>query len=276
MRVGIILISNRPDKLNNFVSSLNKLPRLRSAVEVYAAVQPPFTGAEPALKELDGFVLVENYGVPVPFTWYRLQAMLLARECDLFWSLDCDHKFDESGSGMHITQYYFEVFRYFNFEKDAGVLCCTGEEKEDYNFHVNPRDRKIWTDRGGLFLRNIGVDKIIEPSEQHLVGALFECLAAYNIMSYGYSFAKRYNAPLKMERYTTERGYKRYMVKHMDVSYSDSVLDVNIRGRIRSKFEDPTWGPDETNVASEHYPDKIERVLKAHGLIAPKIISPLQ
>ena len=77
MKVGIIIISNRPEKLKRFLESTMLIESIRHKIKIGVLLQNPFTGNEDFLKLADEVKLIENKGVPVPFAYYRKRAMEL-------------------------------------------------------------------------------------------------------------------------------------------------------------------------------------------------------
>lgn len=261
MKIGMLIISNRPKDLEQFLETIHLLGGLNKHIKICAILQPPFTSREKFLSLVDSYELVENKGEPVPFVWYRKRAMLLAKDCDWLWSLDDDHRFaDSSGELFNKTceEYYSDVFDWLEKSNTVGALSCrgyVGGYQWGYDFKINPKNGLVATDKGGIFIRNIGVDKIIELEEENLVGALFESLAIYNVLSYNYKLGRRYNSPVK----NRPPGKKKHIGGSGVSSYSDGVVGNNIQKRIREKFNDLEW-----THSSRKYPKQIAEIIGVH------------
>lgn len=264
MKVGMIVISNRPDDLEEFLHSMSVMKSFRSQFGVYCLLQDPFTGHEPFLRSVDKYNIVKNLGAPIPFAYYRRMAMKLCRDVDWFWSLDDDHRFQDSIGKMFnksCVEYYNDVWSFLRSHEDVGVLSCRGYfggYSTGYDFVINPDNGLVATDKGGLFLRNIGVDKIVSDEESHMRGALFESLAAYNIMDFGLKFARRYNSPI----HSRPPGKNKRQGISQNVSYSDETLNNNLQKYIRDKFDDPTW-----THSSKRYPARLRAKLQPKKVI---------
>lgn len=259
MKIAMIVISNRPEMLERFTNSLDDIiPGLRNQFELCCLLQPPFTGEEPCLAKVDRWALRPAPGKPTPFAKLRKEAMLLYPDCDWYWSLDDDHYFANSGGETFTKtcyEFYYDVFQYLKYNHDAGVLTCrgyVGGYSWGYDFKVNPDNGLVATDKGGIFFRNIGPDSIVEPEEEELVGALFESLASYNIMSFKLNHVRRYNSPIK----NVVPGAEKRIDVSENISYSNETVNANIQGHIREKFQDPNW-----THSSKKYPAYIARMI---------------
>lgn len=258
MKIALIVISNRPNNLKRFIDSLAVVSEIRELFTICCLLQNPFTGNETFLSGIDRFNIIESKGEPVPFTLYRKMAMQMMPDADWFWSLDDDHQFANGNGDMFnksCSDYYSEVFQYINGNNYVGAVNCkgyVGGYSSGYDFIVNPSNGLVATDKGGIFLRNIGIDEIIDSSEENLVGALFESLAIYNIMHRGYDLVRRFNSPMTNKN----PGSAKHIGGSGVISYSDEVVNSNIQGHIRKKFNDPTW-----THSSKKYPKLIsERI----------------
>lgn len=245
MKVGMIVITNRPDDFKQFMESMKVLGDFRERFMLFALIQPPFNGYEDFLDDVDFIEKCNKCFPPIPFVYLRKKIMNLAASygCQWFWSLDDDHRFmDGKGDTFNKTcaEYYTEVFDHMENNPETGVITCRGYfggYASGYDFVTNPKNGLVATDKGGIFFRNIGVDKIIEPCEERLCGALFESLATYNIMNYGFNHVRRYNSPI----YSVPPGKQKRQGISDNISYCDETLNKNVQGRIRQKFNDPTW-----------------------------------
>lgn len=247
MKIALIVISNRPAKLKRFLDSLAKFPELASQVVVAVTAQ----GNPEHYQHLVGkyqfrymINVIKQPEPPVPFVWLRKSTMNLLPDADFYWSLDDDHQFCDANPNntlnKTVTDYYTEIFSLLRSRPEIGAVSSRGYfggYAWGYDIRLNPSNGLVATDAGGIILRNIGVDKIIEPDEEHLVGALFESLAIYNIMSHGYKLARRFNSPVKFE----PPGAGKHIGGSNNISYSDKIVEANIQKRIREKFNDPGW-----------------------------------
>ena len=254
----MIVISNRPKNLHRFLNSTFILSNIRHMFEIYVLAQYPVTGLEHFLSITDNVKIIEPVSAPVPFAYLRRQAMLMAPDSDYFWSLDDDHVFANSNGktfSKTCSDYYREVFEFLENNQDTGVVTCrgfVGGYSWGYKFVKNPINGLVATDKGGIFLKNVGVDKIVSEDEGMLVGALFESLAAYNILSLGYNHIRRYNSPVK----NIPPGKEKHIDGSSNISYCDETVNANIQGYIRKKFDDPNW-----THSSKKYPKAIAKIL---------------
>ena len=254
MKIALILISNRPDKMKRIMNSIHIMNSFKYELIICAAFQHPICVDDEFVKKIDRYVFIENKGQPTPFTWYRKQAMALADDCDYFWFLDDDHQFkDGKGALLNKTcvDYYDDVFDFLAENIDVGVFSCRGYFGGygwGYDIKRMPKNALISTDAGGFIIKNIGIDKIIEPCEENVVGAFFELLASFNTMATGLKYAKRFNSPISFE----PPGKTKHFGNSKNISYSDNVVSNGIQKIIREKFNDATF-----NVMSKKYPLKI-------------------
>lgn len=197
--------------------------------------------------------------MPVPFAKLRRNVMKLAADYsdyDYFWQLDDDHILRNSNGNTYCKtsyQYHEEVFEYLSKNPQTGVLSIKGflgGANCGYSFLKNPKNGLISTNKGGLILKNIGIDNICNEYESKLLGALEESLFAYNIMSNGYDYVVRFNSSTYQKPCSAKIG------NIINISYSDETVNSNIQGYIRKKFDDPVWYH-----SSKLYPNKIAKIL---------------
>ena len=243
MQYTLIIPSNRPGKFKRFSTTINILGTLAHQVRIHLSVQRPWT-IDLANEYLhSGIIDSFSYhppACPMEMVKWRRSGIEQHPDSDFYWFLDDDHQFADSKSTGLFTktchEYYSDVFEYLKENKDVGVLSCRGYfggYAWEYDFRKNPTNALIATSHGGLFIRNIGVEKICPESIRNNVGALYESVFGYNVMSEGYKFAKRYNSPTRTDA-----------VKHIgdeNISYSHDVVSKNNQAYIRNKFNDLTW-----------------------------------
>jgi len=259
MKVTIIVPSNRPFKFKRFSDSFHYLGDLRDKITIHVSAQEPWKIDE--LQEYQHGSIIDSFSFhekayPTEMIKWRRAGMEANPNSDYYWFLDDDHQFaNSSNSGLFrktCFEYYKDVFEYLEKNQDVGVLSCRGYfggYAWGYEIKKNPKNGLIATAHGGLFIKNIGLEKICPLELVNNVGALYESVLGYNTISNGYNFAKRYNSPTKTES-----------VKHIgndNLTYSKEVISKNNQKYVREKFDDPSW-----EHSSKKYPKGIEICLK--------------
>lgn len=256
MKISLMLFSNRPEKMERFLKSLELLESIRHKFTVTALLQEPYTGREHFLKKIDKIDFHPAVKPPVPFLKLMKRAMEITRDADYFWSLGDDHQFFNPNNNLKFNktaaEYYEECFNFLENNPKTGILSCKGYlggYASGYNFVKNPSNGLISTADGGIFYKNVGIENIIDTYEEGLVGALAESLCAYNILDLGYDMVRRFNSSTKHERPNKK---EKHIGGATNLSYSDKIVNTNIQYRIRFKFDDPEW-----THSSRKYPKKI-------------------
>ena len=261
MKIGLIMISNRPDNLAKFVQNLDRLGEFGDHLVKSVLIQSPFSGNESCLGEFDRVGhddAVDSRVEAVPFLRYRRKAMALVGDCDWFWQIGDDHVLRDSKGEVFsktLSEYYMDVLDFISANNRIGVVSCKGffgGRCAGYRFNTNPTNGLISADNGGIFFKNIGIDSIISYEDAMLVGAIEEMLVSFNIISEGYGFARRFNSPVTTPKYK----------KIGDaISYSIDTLDANIQGRIRQKFNSPYW-----NFEEKKFPKQIMDMINEYSI----------
>ena len=265
MKINMIIISNKPEKLESLTASLHKLGSARDRISITLVAQYPVHENDDYLSHFNTVTIVPacDKDLPIPFVWYRKEAMYANPDCDYFWSLDDDHIFADGNSTYTkgCKEYYNEVFDWLEENPDVGVLSCKGYfggYAWGYDFKKNPKNALVATDKGGIFFKNIGIESIINMDESRLVGALFESLATFNIMSWGFKLARRYCSPIK----NTPPGKGKHISHSLNISYSNITVNRNVQKIIRQKFNDPEW-----EHSSKKYPAAIQQMMDNNGWV---------
>lgn len=258
MEITIIIPSNRPALLRRFLSSTNNLGGLRKNIIIHISAQCPNSMDDMIRLRDDG--LIDSFSMhkpsnPTNMVLWRRRGMELNKNSDYYWFLDDDHQFSDAKKDSRYyktcEQYYTEVFYYLENNKDVGVMCCNGYFGGfSWGFEIkkNQKNGLLSTDKGGMIIRNIGIESICPFDLVGNKGALFESVFGYNVMDNGYNFARRFNCPTKSEAVGAS---KRIGTSNV-LTYSNDVVDKNNNKYIREKFNDPDW-----NHSSKKYPRKI-------------------
>lgn len=242
-KLGIMIVSNRPTKLDRFHKSTYLAQKLNE-IAVYGLVfQEPVSEVPFNFKyaiQIDKF----DQTKPLPMLQLRRHGLELLRDCEYIICLDDDHQFvaERPGKrfGMSTEDYYLSSVKYMDDNPDVGVLSQRGYfggVAWGYNITKNPKNGLIENNAGGLLLRNIGIDKMFPQECRGFVGVMSEPLIGYNIISHGYNYAKRFNCPNKFD----VPGKNKHVNSGTNISYSEEVANENAQGYIRNKFGDPTW-----------------------------------
>lgn len=257
--VGIVIPSNKPHKFERYAATLDKLGGLREQFQIAVVAQYPWTreklDSHFECGEIDLFTLMPETEITHMVLWRRTGMSLLAN-CDYFLFMDDDHKFQD-GKDKTCEQYYSEVLDWLDANQDVGALTCAGYfggYAWGYDFKKTPKNSIIAVQKGGLFIRNIGVNTICPVHLTRNIGAMFETVFTYNVMLAGYKWAKRFNAPTYCERPGQVDGTRK--------SYSTEIV-YGFFGNgkwVRENFEDPTW---EYN--NRRYPKKLCRLFEERG-----------
>lgn len=262
MKITIIIPSNRPTLMRRFLSTFHKLGALRDSVQIHLSHQEPW--------EVDDVLDLHHRGListhtlhepanPTRMIEWRRAGMAMNPDADYYWFLDDDHQFADSSKDGTFTktceEYYSEVFDYLKSNPDVGVMTCRGYfggYAWGYEIKKNPTNGILATDKGGLFIKNIGIEKICPSKLIENRGALFESVFGYNVISHGYNTARRYNCPTK----STPPGKGKKIGNSKIATYSDDIVNSNNQKYIREAFGDPLWCH-----SSKKYPKDIAKML---------------
>lgn len=257
-KLGVMIVSNRPSKLQRFVNSISLMKNLNE-VAVYGLVyQKPIIDVPYRFdykKEIPAF----DKSKPLPMLQLRRHGIELLKDCEYILCLDDDHQFVEERPGklfpMSSDDYYLSSLEYMEKNPDVGVLSNRGYfggYAWGYNIVKNPKNGLIENNAGGILFRNIGIEKIF-PIECHdFVGVMSEPIIGYNIIAEGYNYAKRFNCPNKFD----VPGSNKHVNSGTNLSYSEELANENAQGYIRKKFNDPTW-----RHSDKKYPKAIAKML---------------
>lgn len=266
MHIAIIIPTNRPRKFFRFADSLSNLGEFAENIHVHASIQHPWMQDELEMMISKG--AIQSYSShsqakPTRMVEWRFSGMRENQDADYFLFMDDDHQFSNPSKTaryqMSCEEYYRTSFEFLENNQDVGVLCLRGSlggSDWGYGFRKTPKNGLVSTDKGGMIVRNIGIERICPVSILENRGALFESVMAYNVMSCGYKNSKRFNCPTKSEAV----GSIKHIGGSRNVTYSDNVVDENNNKYIREKFCDPTW-----NHSSKKYPKGILELIKYKG-----------
>lgn len=261
MKLGFVVVSNNPVKLKRFIASTQHLDRLKQHALFTLTHQRPVTKDD--IQPFDRTVELEpfDHSKPLPLLQLRRHGLQLVSDCDYICYLDDDHQFVPERPGKTYPKssddYYMEAIEWMDENPDVGVLSLRGYfggYAWGYNFKKMPANGLIENNAGGIFMRNIGIDRIFPRECWDFIGVMSESLSGFNVMSHGYKLAKRFNCPNKFD----VPGANKHVGVNANISYSEEICNANAQGYIRRKFNDPTW-----RHSSKQYPKGILEILSA-------------
>lgn len=270
MKITIIVPSNRPQKLARFLASFPTLAKGDFGKQYHVHISAQVPNNQKDVLRMLNYHIGEKWSLswhlsanPTKMIMWRYQGMYENKDSDYFLFLDDDHKFDDPDLSkrfrMTCSEYYKTAFEFLEENQDVGVLCLRGSlggSSWGYKIVKTPTNGLVSTDKGGMIVRNIGINNICEPTLLLNEGALFESVFAYSVMLHGWKNAKRFNAPTKFEAV----GSHKHIGNSQVATYSDEVVNANNQKWIREIFNDPNW-----THSSKQYPKILLQKFEERG-----------
>jgi len=245
MKISVIVPTNNIKRINEFIDRYNKLINFKYLANLIIIGNGEVENIQTS--QNIHFIRYEQDFDIIPFVELRGIGMNHI-DCDFFLFLDDDHIFNESADIFLI-----KCIKFLKFHNECGILQLRKHKFNRSNFYVK-RNAHIWTDRG-LFIRNtknLNYAKLFK-----LKGACEDLLYAYEILNESYIPYEIYNTPI-------ERGCslpKNHKEKH-NPSYNEKILDDNIIGYIRDKYNHSKW-KFYGNLKSLGYPFHLRNLIKS-------------
>lgn len=228
MNITIIVPSNNSERINKFIESYNKLKMFKAMSELVIIGNGELNVGQ--IKDLHDiyFLRYMDHFEIIPFARLRGIGMEENPNADFYLFLDDDHSFNEDSD-----RYLIECINFLISHKECGILQLEKKNALKSGFHIK-RNAHVWTSRG-LFIRNIG-NKFDYEELSKLVGAGEDLLYGYEVLNQSYIPYERFNSPIT-RGCNLPNNYKELN----DKSYSEELLDENIIGYIRKKYNQSDW-----------------------------------
>jgi len=221
MKISIIVPTNNIIMINNFINYYNTLKNFKKISELIII-------GNKEVKKIDGVKFIryeKNFNI-VPFAELRGIGMEASKDSDFFLFLDDDHTFN-----IKADKFLMNCYNFLNKHNECGLLQLEKINKEKDGFYIK-RNAHIWTSRG-LFIKNIGLNY---SKYYNLTGACEDLLYGYETLNESYIPYEIYNSPIS-RGCDKPNNYKQFN----DPSYNEKILDKNIIGFIRDKYNDEDW-----------------------------------
>ena len=226
MKVSVIVPTNNIKRITKFINSYSKLENFKQKVKLI------IIGNGEVVKstiQKDSFITFIRYDKSfniIPFVELRGIGMNKVY-ADFFLFLDDDHIFKKGADNFLI-----ECLNFLKNHNECGVLQLKKKNEEKYGFYPK-RNAHIWTDRG-LFIRRI--NQFDYKEYYKLIGACEDLLYSYEVLSQSYIPYIIHNTPID-RGCTLSNNHKE--LNHP--SYNKKLLDDNIIGYIRKKYNQKDW-----------------------------------
>ena len=225
MKISVIVPTNSIKRINEFINEYDNLNNFYSFANLIIIGNGEVEEENIPILPKVHFIRYEKVFNIIPFTELRGIGMETVNP-DFFLFLDDDHRFNEN-SDIFLVR----CINFLQSHKECGVLQLRKRNIEKNSFYVK-RNAHIWTDRG-LFIRNINFEY---KKLYQLIGACEDLLYSYEVLNKSYIPYEVYNAPIE-RGCTLPNNYKELN----DKSYNEKVLDENIIGYIREKYNEQDW-----------------------------------
>jgi len=239
IRLSVVLPSIRPGKLRRHVKSMECLaPDIpRDEIQLIVIYQDPLT-----------YQMCTDMGVntpvyhprtpsdqPVPFVELRSRGFEKAVG-EYILMIDDDHTYVRRNEHRPSSgEYLRECLEYMDANPDVGTLSTNGHFGSvawQYEIKKDPKNGLVGISKGLLARNNI--ELMPTDEERALLGMLEESIYIYGMMAKGYSHAKRFLNPTKLDP-------SKYMGYPGNPTYSYDVVAENIGGYIQKRYKDIKW-----------------------------------
>lgn len=226
MNVSVIVPSNDKNRINDFIKSYAKLKNFMKISKLIIIGNGDLKEEDIKVRDWITYIQYKKSFDIIPFAELRGIGMNYYKDADFFLFLDDDHRFNEK-----TDDFLIQCNSFLLSHDDCGVLQLEKNNTSKNGFYIK-RNAHIWTSRG-LFIRNLGFDY---NKFYTLKGACEDLLYGFEALNHSYLPYAIWNSGI------TRNGTKNNRHKELnDKSYSEKLLDNNIIGYIRNKYNDPKW-----------------------------------
>lgn len=227
MNVSVIVPSNDKNRINDFIKSYAKLKNFMKISKLIIIGNGDLKEEDIKVRDWITYIQYKKSFDIIPFAELRGIGMNYYKDADFFLFLDDDHRFNEKSDDFLIQCNSFLLSH-----DDCGVLQLEKNNTSKNGFYIK-RNAHIWTDRG-LFIKN--TRKFDYELLYKFIGACEDLLYAYEVLNQSYLPYEIYNSPIK-RGCNLPNNHKELN----DKSYNKELLDDNIIGYIRQKYNQPKW-----------------------------------
>ena len=246
MHVSVIVPSNNIKRINEFINSYDNLVNFSDFAELIIIGNGELKEEHIPILPNVSFIRYDKEFDIVPFTELRGIGMKESKS-DFFLFLDDDHRFKPSSDIFLI-----ECLNFLINHNECGVLQLEKDHPTRSGFYIK-RNAHIWTSRG-LFIKNIGFN----------YNELFKLKGACEDLLYGFEVLNQMFLPYCIWNSGIRRNSKvpnNHKELH-DKSYNESLLNKNIIGYIRKKYNDFNW-KFYGNLRQLKYPNSLKTSIKS-------------
>lgn len=236
MKISVIVPTNNIENINGFIESFNSMKHFSKKCEII--INPNGNINTKDIIRADNVVcLNQNYKLEnfenkiVPFVKLRgfpMAYTYVNGGTDWFLFLDDDNRFPEGSD-----EFYIQCYNFLDFDPTCSVLELSNKGNSGI---YEKTDGFFWTGYG-LFLRH--TELIITDIMKDIIylkGACEDILYSYLTLEYSGLPYVIYGNPT-----TRDKSKPNDWNQNNNPSYSEEVLNNNVIGYIRKKFNEPNW-----------------------------------
>jgi len=248
MKVSIIIPTNNVKKINKLINSYSTLLKFKKISELIVIGNGEVYEKDIKNKKEIKFIRFEEEFDIIPFVELRGVGIEQSIGENLLF-LDDDHCFMKGSDSFLI-----DCVDFLDKHNECGVLELKKKNVAKKGFYIK-RNAHIWTDRG-LFMRNIFVKDEIKSFYKY-VGACEDLIYSYEVLNNSYIPYEIHNSPISRKSEVSNR-YKEF--NHP--SYSKELLNLNVIGFIKYKYNDKDW-KFYGSLNSLEYPRHLKNLIKS-------------